>query len=457
MDSLELSANPREPDSTRPEHLRNVTNGYLRNDVLSQTVSATENPINPTTPYQYSAVPLQLDVEFDPAPYLAREVLNWHLLKLGAFVTLFHDEVKRPISRRMATSKGLFNHLLIGLEEECNCAAKQVDVIFPTKYIISIASAGEFWKFRISISSPDASTHNELRVIPAATDTVSNQSKPMRRELARNALPSQWFSAPETSPTTSTDSLLSAPSAQSKAPISSRGSRSARARRNPKTTSFMDYPELEDPEDEKNDQEEGHILDPVAEEDGEDEVVEQGSAWEDEKWIDEENWATRTRSSSVASDFEEGDRSFNLFGDGEGESEGCGEALEPESNDSLADAGVKRGRTRYKRSEHSTRYLQPVTEGTRKKLEIFVWKLRDALPELGEWSDPILFGTPASNQRFYMIRELLRNEIKDLEFRYSYGLAPKVVVQETKKDVLVANAVPQATQGAPAPNNVSQA
>jgi hypothetical protein len=59
-------------------------------------------------------------------------------------------------------------------------------------------------------------------------------------------------------------------------------------------------------------------------------------------------------------------------------------------------------------------------------MEKFVWKLRDALPELGQWSGPILFGTPASNQRFYMIRELLRNEIRELESHYDYGIAPKL-------------------------------
>ncbi|RXW11348.1 hypothetical protein EST38_g14507 [Candolleomyces aberdarensis] len=86
----------------------------------------------------------------------------------------------------------------------------------------------------------------------------------------------------------------------------------------------------------------------------------------------------------------------------------------------------------------------------------FVWKLRDALPELGKWSDTIVFGTPASNQRFYMIRELLRIEIKDLESRYNYGLAPKVV-QEIEKDVLIPNTIPQATKGIPVPNTVPQA
>ncbi|KAJ2921149.1 hypothetical protein H1R20_g15944, partial [Candolleomyces eurysporus] len=167
--------------------------------------------------------PLPLDGEVDLAPYLA-EVFNWHLLKLGAFVTLFHDEVKRPVSRRMATSKGFFNLLLVALMEGRKCADKQADLIFlsepETKYIISIVSVGEFWVFRISIRSFEikdelselfktqiyAFLDLDLKPTPSAPTTAPNRSKPGRKELpTRGSLLNLWSNAPETTPATSTD------------------------------------------------------------------------------------------------------------------------------------------------------------------------------------------------------------------------------------------------------------
>ncbi|EAU91956.2 hypothetical protein CC1G_11142 [Coprinopsis cinerea okayama7 len=70
---------------------------------------------------------------------------------------------------------------------------------------------------------------------------------------------------------------------------------------------------------------------------------------------------------------------------------------------------------KVEKSPHPIRYLQHDLDG---RQETFVWKLRDAIPPSDQWSDIILFGTPASNQRLYLLREILKREIKNLEKRY---------------------------------------
>jgi hypothetical protein len=229
----------------------------------------------------------------------------------------------------METADDFFSQLTLSLTAAFNSADKQVEVIFlaepETEYIISIASVGEFWSFRISIR--DTEVKSKLSKVfqgpayafldldatpPPTTNTKtsrrapSTESKPLRKEQTRGSLPSHWITTLDFAPSSRT------------APVN-----------------FLGNPDFGSERDENNRGPE-QILDPVAEDDG-----------EDEAWIDEDDWAARTGPSSVASDFEDGDRSFNDFSDFNAQSEGCGEAAELDS-DHPAASGTEKTRTRRK-------------------------------------------------------------------------------------------------------------
>ncbi|KAJ2912987.1 hypothetical protein MD484_g7411, partial [Candolleomyces efflorescens] len=444
-----LAAKRRGQDPTLPEH---ILNAYLAKDVLSDLILATEDAIDTTVPFQYTAHPSQLEDIAAFVDLLSREVLNWHLLKLSAHVTLFHTEVKRPVSRRVATADRFFNLLTIALSAGFDSVDKQTEVIFLTEpetdHLISIASTGEFWSFRISVRNTNAKAALEERFKEPEYDFLdldatprfktsksppSNETKPLRKEQTRGSLPTEWTTlqhAPRRSLTEAgfvfnPEQVRNTPEQEKKMGLEGPGGQRTRPKQ--EVTGL------------------GQILDPVVEDDD-----------EDEAWVDEDDWIARTGPSSVASDFEAGDRSFNHFGDSEAQSQ-----KKAESNSYRPGARKGKGRIGHaKKSEHPIRYLQPSNQGQAESMEKFVWRLRDALPELGQWSGTILFGTPASNQRLYMIRELLRREIRPLEREYDRGIAPELggpQVSDSAQGFPVAHTDYRLAKDIPGPSIVLQA
>ncbi|TFK20190.1 hypothetical protein FA15DRAFT_721392 [Coprinopsis marcescibilis] len=89
------------------------------------------------------------------------------------------------------------------------------------------------------------------------------------------------------------------------------------------------------------------------------------------------------------------------------------------------------GRPRTKTSKVVT--VHWLRDTIKEKEAQYVRKLRDAIPEFGEMSQPILFGTPASNQRFYMICELIRMQVEALLQKYIGVIQPTKEVAQIEE------------------------
>jgi hypothetical protein len=101
---------------------------------------------NPTVPQGYKAMMV-------PASTLRLDLVNWHLFKIVEQATLYNMEVKRPPSRRFLTALGFWSQMESRMLQAVQAAEKQTNLIFQTEprtnHLVSIASVGEWWCFRI--------------------------------------------------------------------------------------------------------------------------------------------------------------------------------------------------------------------------------------------------------------------------------------------------------------------
>ncbi|KAF9032428.1 hypothetical protein BJ165DRAFT_1410876 [Panaeolus papilionaceus] len=83
------------------------------------------------------------------------QVPNWHTSQIVGYATLFHIELKKPVSRRYNKPESFFESLSAHISEATICANRQASVIFEseaqTNRIITILASGEWWTFKITV------------------------------------------------------------------------------------------------------------------------------------------------------------------------------------------------------------------------------------------------------------------------------------------------------------------
>ncbi|EAU83324.2 hypothetical protein CC1G_10765 [Coprinopsis cinerea okayama7 len=357
------------------------------------------------------------------------EMVNWPALKIVAVITLFHVELKRMVTRRSDTLEGFTSELNSGFLLANTSAKKQARLIFQsepeTKWIITIAGVGEWWQFMISTRDPKERVQMFTDV--SWLDVLYSKS-PAQNE-AEAQVPHN--NAPRPSDSDNPD--------EKKAPKKSK-------KRNQIMKLPVSAPEVEV-------------------------VVEPGFFADDEDVGNPEDLP-----SGYATEEEEGDRQFArlklveseepleqlLFSEGDSNSPaeaGPSRLLSdpstllapPPPTDSTAStlravssrignalatarsrASRSRSRARGSRKSSKTRE-QGSAEGDYVMVgndvhrwaqlidsaeEPFVLRLRTALPESNTWSNSMLIGSPASNQRLYIITRLLREEAARLAVVY---------------------------------------
>ncbi|KAG2011289.1 hypothetical protein CC2G_011430 [Coprinopsis cinerea AmutBmut pab1-1] len=325
---------------------------------LGRAWCAFDIPLHEQVPRGYMAIPKADDSLYD-------DPVNWHLLKVTHQHTLSLGEMKRSAGRRKPTAKSFFEDLGSLMLKGMFCAQEQADLAFEveedeTQRIILVVGVGEWWSFRIDCRDKTIKTEDLYKGEEYAfLDTLhSNSSRTTIPPPGRDSQDSQRPKA------LNTDFVLA------------RGHRKVDAHSDIAADYDGSWDDVEEPEEASVDV-------------GEDDLSLLTDSGPDSGESDD--------------DFDEANRSFSAYLN----------LLRISPQRPTGQGPKKKGRP----SAPPVRYLNNLAQGRHWGAKL-VWKLRDALPYPNVWSRPILWGTPASNQRTYLIKELLKVEAKRLEEKF---------------------------------------
>ncbi|TFK20187.1 hypothetical protein FA15DRAFT_600138 [Coprinopsis marcescibilis] len=271
-------------------------------------------------------------------------IVNWNALKMRAFATLWHAELKRPPSRRYLYPSFFFSKLEYHLNVAIASSDEQARIIFEsepkTQTLISIAAIGEWWAF--SLRTCDASNAFEVKDAAFLDHDCTPPSAPAVQLELIHDIPSDTLPIiPRHLERTASNVLAAHPNIPQTLAVPE----PATGRRSPRLASSSS-------------------TQPIPPQHSE-----------------------RTPSNDLAA--------------------------RPNISHSLTVPDPATGR-RSPRPASRPKKIRWLRNRNMDDQAQFVFKLRDALPEANAWSKIVLFGTPASNQRFYLIHELLKREAERL-------------------------------------------
>ncbi|KAF6745703.1 hypothetical protein DFP72DRAFT_924666 [Ephemerocybe angulata] len=411
----------------------------ITEDVQRDYVMPPGKAVDFKVPYGFQAVDLN-DPEQSPL-LVDHSIVNWGALKICAYSTLFHAELKRPPSRRIDSSQQFYHELTTLLIKASVSAKIQASFIFKaekhTNFIISILSAGEWWQFGImkregyngTFAPKEKENKDDFKfldevdpeLIPLggpgrlyAQNMVFQppevQDKAMKKKKPRQPGPVITSSDP---PISNEEELLSETSraqygAQEQEPVA----RNPGDSRDEEIVMAYLTGANDDTDDDCSD------FDDASGGEAEDGTLTMPDAGPDSSRtaffdVDDDNQggsSSRKDSSTPKSGKKKSKFVQALRGlKGKG---GSGDPGGSSSRKPVKDKKTVHRWLRLTRTGDSRRPGPPVES-------LPVVKLRDALPELDTFSPPILLGSLASNQRFYLIQKLLEIEHIRLSKEYS--------------------------------------